>query len=892
MKILTVDFETYYDQAFSLSKVTTEEYIRDPRFETIGVAVQDGDKQPVWFSGSHEDLYQFLKSFDWENSVALAHNAVFDGAILSWIYGISPRGWVDTLSMARALHGTEVGGSLKVLTRHYGLGEKGTEVENALGLRRQDFSEQQLGRYGEYCKNDVAITYELFKAMATDFPPTELRLIDLTIRMFTEPLLQLDTVLLESYLRQVRQKKEEILGKFDKDTLMSNPQFADLLRSLGVEPPMKVSPTTGKSTYAFSKTDEGFKLLLEHENTHVQAAVAARLGTKSTIEETRTERFIGIAGRGALPVPLRYYAAHTGRWGGDDKLNLQNIPRASPLKHAIVAPDGYMMIDSDSSQIEARTLAWLAGQNDLVQAFEDGEDVYKIMASAIYGKPQSEITKEERFVGKTTILGCFGADTKVLTNSGWKCIVEVLATDKVWDGESWVTHRGVIPKGQRETIRAWGVDATPEHEILTEHGWREWHEVVTNPILSQSAFAKAHSLLLTGSNISSPWVNPQGGILLSDATADGKVKLIATTLKRDAQLGVTRALKARLMPHVKSIGGMNLLSPIWDKGKDCLIALQASLQDAIQKRVKHTRTMVDVVSRYMNLGATPVLTSYSTLPLCLIGTIQVETLTALTTTKGMSQTTYGLQPEVRTQKTNEPLEQCKRSLMTYDIAYAGPNNRFVIATDAGPLIVHNCGYGMGAAKFKMQLKTFGVDIELEEAKRIIDAYRRTYPMIPELWRSAHNTLEAIIGNQYIEFGRDGILKVEGQNGILLPNNLYVKYPNLRLVEAERDGTFKAEYVYDAKRGKQTISNRIYGGKIIENVCQALARIVIGEQMLRVAKKYRVVMTVHDAIGCVVPEADVAVAKEYVELCMRLRPSWAPKLPLNCEAGYGKTYGEC
>ena len=168
----------------------------------------------------------------------------------------------------------------------------------------------------------------------------------------------------------MQKKKEDLLAKVtvDKATLMSNPQFADVLTSLGVTPPTKISPTTGRETLALAKNDEEFKALAEHPNPDVQALVAARLGTKSTLEETRTERFINIAERGKMPVPLKYYAAHTGRWGGTDNLNLQNLPRQSPLKHAIRAPQGYVMIDSDSSQIEARTLAWLAGQWDLVQA--------------------------------------------------------------------------------------------------------------------------------------------------------------------------------------------------------------------------------------------------------------------------------------------------------------------------------------------------------------------------------------------------------------------------------------------------------------------------------------------------------------------------------------------
>jgi DNA polymerase len=605
MNILTIDFETYYSREFSLTKVTTEEYVRSPEFEAIGVSVQVDDGEPVWFSGDGEAMHQFLSQYDWGKSLALAHNASFDGAILNWVFGIKPKGWLDTLSMGRALHGTEVGGSLKVLAQHYELGAKGTEVENALGLRRQDFSHEQLARYGEYCKNDVALTYALFNAMADGFPPTELRLIDLTVRMFTEPTLQLSRIMLKGHMLTEKQRKQELLENFDKDDLMSNNKFAEILIAYGVTPPMKVSPATGKQTFAFSKTDEAFKELLEHPNPQVQALVAARLGTKSTIEETRTERFIGIAERGALPVPLRYYAAHTGRWGGDDKLNLQNLPRNSPLKHCIIAPEGYLMIDSDSSQIEARTLAWLAEQNDLVDAFDRGEDVYKIMASAIYGKDVSEITKDERFVGKTTILGC--------------------------------------------------------------------------------------------------------------------------------------------------------------------------------------------------------------------------------------------------------------------------------------------GYGMGAAKFQTQLKNFNVAITLDEAKRIIDTYRTTYPKITELWKSAASALKAILQNQQTTLGRDGVLKIEGSKGILLPNALYLRYPNLRILQNDEG---KSELMYDTKKGKAVIPTRIYGGKVIENVCQALARIVIGEQMLMVAKKYRVVMTVHDAIACIAPEDEIERAKEYVEMCMRSRPDWGMDLPLNCEAGHGLSYGEC
>lgn len=609
MNIITLDFETYYSQTYSLSKMTTEEYVRGKQFEVIGVAVKVNDEKAKWFSGSDADIKKFLEGFDFENNLALAHNAMFDAAILSWHFGINPRGWLDTLCMARAIHSTEVGGSLAKLTDHYGLGQKGTEVLRALGKGRLDFTAEELNAYGGYCENDAELTYKLFNCMSPRFPQSELRLIDLTIRMYSEPVLELEPKILDSHLEAQQNIKANLLTTVnmqDRKELMSNNKFAALLIDLGVEPPVKISNITGNEAWAFSKTDEGFKELAEHTNPLVQVLVAARLGLKSTQEETRTQRFIDIHKRGKLPIPLRYYAAHTGRWGGDDKINLQNLKRGSLLKEAILAPDGFMMVDSDSSQIEARTVAWLAGQDDLVTAFENGEDVYKIMAANIYGVPEEEVTKEQRFVGKVTILGA--------------------------------------------------------------------------------------------------------------------------------------------------------------------------------------------------------------------------------------------------------------------------------------------GYGMGAVKFKAQLKTFGVSVEADEAARIIQVYRETYSEIPKLWRQAGRALDAIAENNTCDLGRSEVVVVDGKKGILMPNGLYIKYPNLRKQVNEQDGT--EQYVYDTKRGKAIIPNKIYGGKVVENLCQGLARIIIGEQMLQISKKYKVVMTVHDAIAIIAPTEEVKIAQEYVEKCMRTRPLWASDLPLNCESGYGRSYGEC
>ena len=612
INIITLDFETYYDKNFSLRKLTTEEYIRSLDFEVIGVGIKVNNGPTEWASGDHEQMKEYLDGFDWENSSLLCHNTMFDGAILNWIYDIRPRAYLDTLCIARALHGVEAGGSLKALAIRYGIGEKGTAVADAIGVHRWEFTDEELDLYGDYCINDVELTYDLFGLMGNTFPRTELKIIDLTLKMFIEPIIELDVPLLEEHLEDTKKLKEQLLddvGVTKKD-LMSNAKFAGLLKTLGATVPMKVSPKTGKETFAFAKTDQGFIDLLDHEDVMVHMLAHARLGNKSTLEETRTQRFISIAGRGEqgkewLPVPIKYYAAHTGRFGGDDKINLQNLPsrgvNGKKLKRSMIAPKGYVIIDCDSSQIEARVLAWLSGQDDLVQAFADGEDVYKQMAAIIYEVAVEDVTKEQRFVGKTTILGA--------------------------------------------------------------------------------------------------------------------------------------------------------------------------------------------------------------------------------------------------------------------------------------------GYGMGAIRFVDQLKTFGFEMGIDEARRVINVYRETYYRIVGLWNDAKFTIQNLVDGNLTELGREGVLEVCPELfAIKLPSGLLMRYDELSAEQGERG----SEYTYKTRKGR----TRLYGGKLIENVCQAIARCVIAEQMLKISKRYKVVLTVHDSVACCVLAEQEVEARAYMEECMRWLPAWAKGLPIDCESGTGQAYGDC
>jgi DNA polymerase len=407
MNIVTLDFESFYAKDFSLSKLTYDEYINADRFEVIGVGVQVNDGEPKWFSGDYEATKRALEALDLENSAVIMHNAMFDASILSFHYGIKPKVILDTLSMARALHNMNVGNSLSRLATHYGIGEKGTEVYNFIGYNRKDFTPEELAAYGAYCKQDVNLTRQLFDIMAPYFNNIELKLIDMTIRMYSEPVLQYDRDFLVNHLENVKAAQQKFLDDLNLTAteLRSNPKFADLLRAQGVEPPTKLNPK-GIETYAFAKTDEGLKDLLEHDNPAVQALVAARLGVKSSLEETRAQGFIETGDRceGKLPVGLSYYGARSGRFSATQKSQYQNLPNKSNLKQGIIAPPNHVIVGLDLSNIELRVGLWFAGQWDKLKILQDGLDLYKDFASTVFNVAYDDVTKDQRFISKTSIL--------------------------------------------------------------------------------------------------------------------------------------------------------------------------------------------------------------------------------------------------------------------------------------------------------------------------------------------------------------------------------------------------------------------------------------------------------------------------------------------------------
>ena len=409
-QILVIDFETRWDRKeYTLSKMTTEQYIRDPRFKAFGCCIKTYDVPgTVWVS--HKDLVDTFNTIDWSTTAVLAHNAQFDVAILSYVYGHQPCFIFDSLSMARALRGVEVGNSLAKLANEFGLPPKGQAVHSTDGLA--ELTHEIEFELAEYCKHDTFLCEEVFKRLIKDYPAKELRLIDLTLKMFTNPVLELDQEMLREALMEESTKRTELLNRLgiEEATLASNDKFASVLSKMGIAPPKKISKTTGKEALALAKNDAHFQALLNSDNEDVALLCEARLAVKSTLERTRAQRFLDISERGRLPVPLNYYGAHTGRWSASkgSGLNLQNLKRGSFLRKSIQAPAGYSLVVCDLAQIEPRVLAWMCDYTDLLEIFASGQDAYAQFGAQMFGIPglSKESHSDLRQSAKSALLGC------------------------------------------------------------------------------------------------------------------------------------------------------------------------------------------------------------------------------------------------------------------------------------------------------------------------------------------------------------------------------------------------------------------------------------------------------------------------------------------------------
>lgn len=427
--IIGVDYETYWDKDYTLSKLATTDYIMDPRFEAQIASVRSlgWSKPRVMEMGKFKT---WAKGINWAKTGFLAHHAHFDGLIASHHHGIKPAFYFDTLSMARPTMPITVPRGLDPLSRSLGgPGKtKAAALTDTKGTQWKDFTKAEKARLIEYAGDDIDMTWEIFAKLLKYVPLSELRLIDTTVGLYARPRLLVNKKMMQEVLVEEQTRKQEMLdalGVTAKD-IGKDEVFANLLRAAGAEPPMKWSEKQEKEVYAFAKNDTEFKELVEHEDEDISSLAIARANIKSKMVESRAERLVQRSDYGAQPIYLNYWGAGPGRWSGGDKVNWQNLKRGSKLRTAIHAPPGYTMVIADLAQIEARVNAWFAGQQNIVSAFFDydrivgwktdpktgekrpirgGPDIYRLAAAAIFGKRPEDITDEERFFGKTAVLG-------------------------------------------------------------------------------------------------------------------------------------------------------------------------------------------------------------------------------------------------------------------------------------------------------------------------------------------------------------------------------------------------------------------------------------------------------------------------------------------------------
>ena len=933
MRIITADMETFWAKDHTLSKMSPMAYVMHPETELISMAIKVDDHPTHVFFGEAK-IRQVLDAVDWSDVLLIGHNmSGFDSMILAWRLGVNPKMWGCTLAMARPIHAINVGNSLGKLVAHYNLGVKDqTALFQTQGKHLADFTPDELAAMKEYNKADVDQCYALFHKLRPHYTAKELWHIDATIRMLVEPKFDVNVPMLEVALCMERDQKRKhilLLAKHLRtnelveasdavsgaDTiegleeavraeLASAPKFSALLTSLGVETPMKPSPTTpDKQVPALAKTDEGFIALQEHDNELVAAAARARLAVKSTLLETRLEAFIAVAGQtnGKFPVPLNYCGAvTTGRWSGW-AYNPQNMPRINPgkpkvsdaLRNCLKAPPGHKVVVADLSGIELRVnhFLWKVQESMALYQADPEADLYRAFAAVRYGVAEADVSKQQRQLAKL----CLAEGTLILTRkhnkTSWIPVESFTPDRQLWDGKEWVWAKGVVSNGWRQTLSLCGVWLTPDHLVLSGTRWLQ-AQFVRGERISLALGTGAENLSLRVLFLSMG----AGSLRLSLSATVGflNTRLRATTTKTLRQLGAIFA--PRKLRVENGIGHISRPCQRTTTGADYSTGCLRLSTVARIRQILGTTTMEVGAFACTLRGATTVLRFLATAGHSLVGTFPSLRWTASTATAGTSQGTSGSSADAPTCSTKERYQSCssesqtlRQNLHVYDILDCGPRNRFTILSNKGPLVVHNCqlglGFGAGWRTFKKVAKIMGgLDLSDEEAEAVTVAWRTQYVEITQGWRTCHARIQDIHSGVEVPIDQWGHC-ITCAEGVRLPSGRIIRYPALH---QEYDSQGKQEWWYGTGRFRA----RIYAGKATENFVQALARDIVADNAVDTYKAtgFRPQLSVHDELVYVVPESDAQPLLDTLQSIMRTPPKWWPELVTWSEGDIADTYG--
>ena len=874
MTTYAIDFESYYSKECSIKTLGPLGYFSHPDFDAYMVSVVADNG--FTFVGHPKD-------FDWsliEGQVVVSHNASFDETL--YLYGVTQNWWPE--AKAAEWHCTAdmvaycgLPRSLKnAAATAYNLAVDKSTRDNMSNKNWAAMSEEFKKEVTEYALKDSELCLRLWQDYSPKWPLAE-RAISFVNRTALQRGIPIDTALLKKQIEVINTKlfeAEEAIPWLGDKPLLSRPAFDEQCRKVGIEPPHSLAATDVDA--------QEWLRINGKKYAWVNAVISWRRinSLKKKIESFQyatmpDNRYYG---------GLMYFGAHTGRFSGSGgNLNLQNLPKEEmfgvKLRSLIAAPAGKKLVVVDLSQIEVRTLCWLANDRESMAEIKASSDIYEAFAIrfGLWSRDKGSLREKDpklRHKIKAIVLGCFGPETKVLTDRGWVDIVGVRDTDKVWDGTQWVNHEGLLHQGVQETISRFGVEATSDHEILTEHGWREWNEVQRSEKDLKSALVMA-SLPSCHTSEQRETMAGLDGTRWSNVRAAGVGLLTAIICKVEKLLDVIVAPNKHLRVQQCVNSDMLNLYQTQRIGKDCSIELAPSTIGVTTRTTPDTTTMVVAEFGYTSLGSAIGQNFLPTSSHLMGGINHIFNSIGLTITKVTSRIIYGLLPRCRTSTIGGLLGVCKkeskswrRKSEVYDLKNCGPNNQFTVKTDFGPILVHNCGYGAGAEKF-----TVMSGMSLKDATSAIQLYRNKMTSVTKLWRD-YTTDVAVSYDQQIPLTID------------LPSGRSLDYGKLRPVK--QNG--KINYVALMNRNGKRVPVKLWGGLLAENASQALARDIFCNMLCRIHDSgFRIIFHVHDEVVVEVDEAEAEDALARIIEIMSTPPDWIPDIPVSAEGNIISVY---
>ena len=946
MPILGIDIETYSE--VDLPKCGVYAYAEHPSFEILlfAYAFDDEETQVVDLKCGERLPPRVLDALTDPAITKTAFNAAFERTCIGRCLGkrLDAAQWqctaVQSAMLALPLSLEGVGEVLDIrrkklreggdLVRYFSLPCKPTKANGQRTRNLPEHAPEKWQRFKEYCVRDVEAEREI-RAKLRDYPiPAKEQALYQLDQEINDRGIMVDPVLVARAIECDEQYREKTTRRAYELTGLANPnspaQLKDWLGTQGAE----VETLDKKAVNALIPDAEGdvlevLKLRLLMAKTSVKKYEAIRRS---------------ICSDGRVHGLLQFYGANrTGRWAGR-LVQIQNLPQnhipdlalarelvkagryediellydSTPgvlselIRTAFVPRPGCRFIVADFSAIEARVIAWLANEQWRLEVFEQGGDIYCQSASAMFGVPVEKhgINAHLRQKGKIAELACIAEGQQVLTDHGLIPIERVTTDHKVWDGESWVSHEGVVERGEREVITYGGLTATPDHLV--------WIEGQSQPVRFDAAAASGAHLVQTGNGRTAlrlghdpiaakaleqqlePLLRPDkvcrmrfhsmAGVR-SPSTRDQQGLSTMFTAQEDSPVVGAQAHRSKTALREPACAFLQKLWRAWNSIRVCERNRSGPLshpdlwpseprngdrQNRQQRQLCQGKSALCNAPGKQSQQADDGFDPFRSKPLALRADSR-DTQTFAGNDAGRDHTGCGKGSDRKA----EELATHPGTARVYDLRNAGRHHRFTVSGK----LVHNCGYG-GSVGALTAMGALEMGIQEEELAPLVRQWRQANPRIIRLWTQVENAaVMAVRQRTRVRLGRLTFQSRSGMLLITLPSGrklCYVK-PRIQTNRFGGDG-LTYEGVGESKKWTRI---ETFGGKLTENIVQATARDLLAEAMLRLRDAgFEIVMHVHDEAVLEVPVGQSSVG----EVCARMAeaPEWADGLPLRAD-GY-------